>query len=471
MGVERKVALRPGAGSDSPRPGKVAVSRRLALRLLTRVEVEGLFAAPLLDRFLESSRLSSLDKALLTELVYGTLRWQGRLDAVISPLLAFPLSRMNPWLRNILRLGAYQLLFLDRIPAYAAVDEAVELASSLFSSRQRDFVNAVLRRIAENPPSFQRPGPSSPRSQWVAYYSHPKELIEKWIGDWGEGEAAALMEANNQSPYLGVQVNLLKAGRSQVEEALRPESESVEEGSLVPHFLRVKGLSGVKGRRAWERGWFQIMDEASALVAYLLRPQPGEEVLDACAGKGGKSILLAQLMRNEGRIVAVDRNGEALSRLRENAQRMGVKVIEPIMADLEKDARFLGECKFDRILLDAPCSGLGTLRRHPEIKWRKPLASLPRLQSRQYSLLEVVSSYLKSGGILVYATCSPEPEEDEEVVERFLRSHPTFRLQDPSPFLPRPCPGLITPRGWVRTFPHRQGTDAFFAALIRSCPG
>jgi 16S rRNA (cytosine967-C5)-methyltransferase len=444
------------------------VSRKIALRILTRVEKEGLFAAPLLDRVLEGSRLSPLDKGLITELVYGTLRWQGRLDSILSPLLRFPLQKMDPLLRNILRLGAYQILFLDRVPAFAAVDEAVELASSLTSRRQGDFVNAVLRRIAEQPPSLKAPDSASDLAQWAAYYSHPEELVREWIEDWGEQEAAAFMGANNQTPSLGLQVNALRADLSTLKEALGEQVTEKEEGRLVPNFLRVRGLNPIRGTHPWRKGWFQVMDEASALIPHLLHPQPGEEILDACAGKGGKAALLAQLMEDNGRITAVDLDQNALALLKGNSQRMGIHILEPIRGDVRGCDALRGR-KFDRILLDAPCSGLGTLRRHPEIKWRRALSSLPRLRTLQSSLLEGVAPYLSSGGILLYATCSPQPEEDEEVVEDFLRSHPSFCREDLKPFLPKPASGVVTPEGYVRTFPHHHGTDAFFAARLRLC--
>lgn len=444
------------------------MSRRIALRILLRVEREGLYAAPLLDRALEQSRLSPLDKALTTELVYGTLRWQGRLDAILSPFLRFPLQRMDPLLRNILRIALYQLFFLDRIPAFAVVDEAVKLATSRSSPRQGDFVNAILRRIAEQPPSIDPPGSSTDLAHWVAYYSHPKELIRKWIQDWGEEEAAALMEANNQIPDLGLQVNALKADAQSLLPTLEGQLEQREEGRLVPNFLRVRGLWGIRHSRSYREGWFQIMDEASALIPYLLHPQPGEEILDACAGKGGKAAILAQLMENRGRILSVDLSRKALQMLKENSKRMAISIIEPLWGDVRETEALRGE-KFNKILLDAPCSGLGTLRRHPEVKWRRPLASLPRLRALQLSLLEAVASHLSPGGALLYSTCSPEPEEDEGVIEEFLRSHTCFSVEDLTPYLPRPRGGLITSLGYLRTFPHRHRTDAFFAARLRLC--
>jgi 16S rRNA (cytosine967-C5)-methyltransferase len=444
------------------------MSRRIAVAILMRVEKEGLFAAPLLDRTLERSRLSPLDKGLTTELVYGVLRWQGRLDAILSPFLRFPLPQMDPLLRNILRLAVYQLFFLDRIPAFAATDEAVKLAASSISPRQGDFANAILRRIVEQPPSISAPGPAKDLEEWAAYYSHPQELIRKWIEDWGEKEAAALMEANNQTPYLGLQVNTLRADAPALLRALSAQLEREEEGHFVPNFHRVRGFWGIRRTRPWMEGWFQIMDEASALIPHLLHPEPGEEILDACAGKGGKAALLAQLMEDRGRVTAVDINRKALAMLKENCRRLGIHIIEPLWGDI-RDPQAIRGRKFEKILLDAPCSGLGTLQRHPEIKWREPLSSLPRLRFLQLSLLKAVALHLSPGGIVVYSTCSPQPEEDEEVIEDFLRSHPSFSVEDLSAYLPKSVAGAITPRGYLRTFPHRHGTDAFFAARLRSC--
>ena len=444
------------------------MSRCAALNILMRVEKEHAFAAPLLDRRLEQSHLSPLDKNLTTELVYGVLRWQGRLDAILSPLLRFPLRQMDPALRMILRLGVYQLLFLDRIPPFAAVDEAVKMAVSQGSRKQGDFVNAILRQIAQEPPQIRPPESPSDLAGWVAYYSHPEDLIQAWIRCWGEEEARSLMEADNQIPYLGIQVNTLQTDASNLKQALPAQLKEMEEGCLVPNFLRVRGFSGIRDTDPYRNGWFQVMDEASALIPYLLHPQPGEEILDACTGKGAKATILAQLMENRGRIFGVDIDRKALQMLRENSQRLGAHILEPLYGDVRKRGTIGGKT-FDKILLDAPCSGLGTLRRHPEIKWRSPLASLPQMRSLQSSLLEAVASYLRPGGVLLYSTCSPQPEEDEEVVGSFLRSHSSFQAEDVSPYLPKPAAGAITSQGYLRTFPHRHGVDAFFGARLRRC--
>jgi 16S rRNA (cytosine967-C5)-methyltransferase len=445
---------------------RVGVSRRMALSILMQVEKEILFAAPLLDRRLEQSHLSPLDKNLTTELVYGVLRWQGRLDAILSPLLRFPLRQMDPALRTILRLAVYQLLFLDRIPTFAVVDEAVKMAHG--SKRQGDFVNAILRQIANNPQQISPPAPSSDPAKWVAYYSHPQDLIERWIECWGEEESRALMEADNRIPYVGVQGNTLKADASSLQEALSARVKVLEEGPLVPNFFRVQGLFGIREAQPYRDGWFQVMDEASALIPYLVDPEPGEEILDACTGKGAKAAILGQLMENRGSITAVDTNGKALQILKDNSGRLGVSIIEPVWGDVRK-REAIGSKLFDKILLDAPCSGLGTLRRHPEIKWRSPLTSLRRLQSLQSSLLGGVAAYLRPGGVMLYSTCSPMPEEGEEVIADFLRSHPSFGTEDLGPYLPKASKGAVTRQGYLRTFPHRHGTDAFFAARLKCC--
>jgi 16S rRNA (cytosine967-C5)-methyltransferase len=230
----------------------------------------------------------------------------------------------------------------------------------------------------------------------------------------------------------------------------------------------VQGLFGIRETHPYREGWFQVMDEASALVPYLVDPQPGEEILDACTGKGGKAAILGQLMENRGNITAVDIHRRALQILRNNSRRLGISIIEPVWGDVRKPGS-IGAKTFDKILLDAPCSGLGTLRRHPEIKWRNPLASLPQLRSLQSYLLEGVAPYLRPGGVLLYSTCSPMPEEDEEVIEDFLRSHPSFEAEDLTPYLPKPSKGAVTRQGYLRTLPHRHGTDAFFAVRLKCC--
>ncbi|MBI3989407.1 MAG: 16S rRNA (cytosine(967)-C(5))-methyltransferase RsmB [candidate division NC10 bacterium] len=440
-------------------------ARRVAFEVLLRVERTKAYANFLLDAMLKRFPLPERDRALVTELVYGVLRWRGRLDRLIAEASSRPLKETPPDLLTILRLGSYQLLFLDRIPAYAAVDESVKLAARTGGPGVKAFVNAALRTIHRAGEKFLQRKPGEDELSYLAsLYSHPRWLLPRWKARLGE-EALSLLRANNEIPPVSLATNRLKASPEKVFGTLWDLAEQVEEGLWVPGFFRVKGASSLLTSDAFKAGWFFPMDEAAALPILLLDPQPGERILDACAGGGGKTTLMAALMKGEGKILALDTSERAMTRLQEALKRLLVRSAKPLLGDARNAHReIVGPV--DRILVDAPCTGLGTLRRHPEIKWRVGLKDLERLQALQLQILEGVLPCLKVGGILVYSTCSTEPEENEGVVEAFLKRHRELVREDPAPFLPGKGEGLVGD-GYLRTFPHRHGTDGFFAARLR----
>lgn len=446
-------------------------ARALAFQVLLRVDRERAYANLFLDALLKRSFLTEEDRALATELVYGVLRFRGRLDRIIAEVSSRPLEQISLEVLNVLRLGAYQLLFLDRVPAYAAVDQAVKLAGKVGGEGARAFVNAVLRRIQREGEGLLRRRPHEDELDFLAaFYSHPRWLLERWLNRLGE-EAFAFLKMNNEVPPLSLGTNLLKAKPEEVGEALKQLAASVEGSPWVPGFFRVKNGGRLFQSGAWREGLFFVMDEAAALPVYLLDPKPGERILDACSGGGGKTALMAGLMGDEGKVLALDQSGRAIRRFKEACRRLGIQSAEPILGDARK-AHELIRAPVDRIFVDAPCTGLGTLRRHPEIKWHLRPEDIERLSRLQIEILKGVASCLKEGGVLVYSTCTPEPEEDEEEVEAFLKAHPEFILEDASPYLPAqelvegPALSLVE-GGFLRTSPHRHGTDAFFAARFR----
>jgi len=442
------------------RAGPVSQSRYEALQILVRVEQDRAFADIALEHALERSALEPRDAALCTELVYGTIRWQRHLDWRLGPHLRRGMPKLDPWVRALLRLTAYQIYFLDRVPRYAAVDEAVSVAR--LKSRTpgpAEFVNAVLRSLTRA--SGAPPVPASPVEAAGVRWSFPDWLVERWIARHGAEDAAALMAASNERPPVAVRANRLRTSRDALAARLRAdEAADTRPSALAPEGLVVRG--GAPGRwRAFAEGWCTVQDEASMTVARLLDPQPGERVADCCAAPGTKATHLAELMDDRGSIVAMDPQAARLKLVERAAGRLGVTIIETRVGSAESlGPRSPG--RFDRVLVDAPCSNLGVLRRNPEVKWRRTEDDLRRLSAKQQAILDAAAAMARPGGVLVYATCSMEPEENEEVVGPFLARHPDWSVDPPAGH-----PGALDASGFVRFLPHRHGTDGFTAVRLR----
>ena len=438
--------------------------RILAVSILANVEHSGAFAENELDKALRSGKLGDVrDRRLLTEIVYGTLRMRGRLDWLIDSFYPPGAEALERDVRNILRTGLYQLFFLDRVPEYAVVNEAVTIAKRIRSASAM-LVNAVLRTAARSRrnivyPDFNR----DPAGYISIFHSHPRWLVDRVIGILGIPETAAFCKANNETPPLTVRVNTLKISRREMESELRKTGLSSRPTMFSPDGLKIHGNTDALGGTAcFQEGRIRIQDEGSQLISHIVDPKPGESVLDLCAGTGGKTNHLAQLMKNEGHILACDISGERIHALRGHAAAMGVTIVEALVADASEDDITDGD-PFDRILVDAPCSGSGTLRRNPEIRWRLSPERVRTLVRLQEEMLLRSEKFLKPGGTLVYATCSIMPEENEEVVLAFLRKHPGYRIVPPPSSA---VAGLLGPDGFFRSFPHRHGTDGFFAARL-----
>ena len=442
------------------RAGPVSQSRYEALRILVRVEEDRAFADIVLEHALEHARLDPRDAALCTELVYGTLRWRRHLDWRLAPHLKRPLDKLDPWVRALLRLTAYQLFFLDRVPRWAAVDEAVSLAK--LKARKPgppEFVNAVLRSLTRATGS--PPLPALPVEAAAVRCSFPDWIAARWTERYGLKEAEALMTASNDRPPTTIRVNTLRISRDAFAAHVRDEelartrpTELAPEGLIVDH--------GAVGRwAAFAEGSFTVQDDASMLVARLLDPKPGELVADTCAAPGTKATHMAELMANRGRIVAMDPQAARLKLVSKAAARLGIGIIE---AHLGGAAALAGRwrSKCDRVLVDAPCSNLGVLRRNPDVKWRRTEEDLRRLQEKQKTIIAAAASMVKPGGRLVYATCSLEPDENEAVVAS-LPGYGTEWQPDP----PDGFPVAPDSQGFVRLFPHLHGTDGFTAIRLR----
>jgi len=442
----------------------VTIARRLAYQALWRVVTQSSFSSYLLPAFVERESLSDRDQRLMTKLVYGCLRWQGRLDWVISRFSHFPLSALELPVLITLRLGCYQLLFLDHIPPSAAVKESVELAKMCGSPGSASLVNAVLRQICrqEGPIPF----PQAEKNQLgylTVTQSHPRWLVERWLGRFGFQETAELVKANNRKPPLFIRVNRLKTTPEKLRRELEQEGIEVESSRYLPDSFKV-----VKGKITrsipLKEGLCYLQDGASQAVSFLVSPHPGDEVLDVCAAPGSKACHLASLMENRGFIVANDIHLHRLKVLRENCCLLRAGNVRLVATDFTRPPGLRHE--FDRVLVDAPCTSLGRIRRSPELKWRRSPEDVELLSAKQGSLLFYSSQMVKKGGLLVYAVCSWELEETDEVVGSFLDKRSSFRVVDPQDYLPGSLCPLVAKDGFLRTYPHRHNMDGFFAAVF-----
>jgi len=432
--------------------------REVALRILRRVEVDRSF----LDRLLDAERSrgrSPEDKNLLQELTSGTVKRQLRLDWVLGRFLHRPLQELTPWIRNILRLGAYQLLFLDRIPHYAVVNESVELAKRYGHRGTSQLVNAVLRRLIREADRIAYPDrEADPVAHLSVVGSHPEWMVRRWITRYGLEEAERLCDANNARPTVSIRANTLKVDPEALADGLRSESVATTPSPWLEEFLEVRGNGHLWETWAFRDGWFQPQDPSAGFASLLLAPRPGERILDMCSAPGGKTTHLAQCMRNDGEIVALDVHEGRLRELEENVRRLGVTIVRAVRAD----ARAYTDRPFDRILIDAPCSGLGVLRRRADARWHRREEDIPQLADLQRGLLACAARLLCAGGVLVYSTCTIEPEENEEAVHAFLRAHEDFRLEPASSSIPSDLAEKC-----VHTLPHRHGIDGTFTARMR----
>jgi 16S rRNA (cytosine967-C5)-methyltransferase len=472
--------------------------RQIAVRVLGQRKAGGEFTENLLDRALNSSSssfsssssqiksrtrtkdedekgLSSADRGLCQELVYGVVRWQVALDWLIARKTGG--REQKPGLQNLLRLGLYQIFWLDRIPDHAAVHETVELAKHGGFGQQAGFVNAILRGYLRETDATRKLLADLKTTDPATGCSHPEWLVARWQKYFGAEKTAQLLNWNNTPPKTFARVNMLKFGRggsplpagggasfpaSRLVGSLAPPKDDGAHGVTRPTFENVGDLLACWRaenvdydfvRRDWleenlvfelkshpslnslasfRDGWFYVQDPSTFLAARELGAQPGETILDLCAAPGGKTTFLAQLMRNEGKIIACDVSEERLKLIRENCQRLGVTCVTPILFP----AFSLQPLAFDRILVDAPCSNTGVLRRRVDLRWRISPEEISRLQQTQLDLLKHAATKLKPDGVLVYSTCSLEPEENGEVVREFLREHTGFKLENERALLP-----------------------------------
>jgi 16S rRNA (cytosine967-C5)-methyltransferase len=434
--------------------------RGTAVKVLNRVERTDSYLDKVLDSELRSGELSDLDKGLLNEIVHGVLRWQNKLDWVLNGFSHGNFSKSEINVKNTLRVALYQILYLERIPHSAAVNEGVEFIKRIRGDKPAGLVNAVLRNIIRNIEGIRYPDPAEDEVQYLAvFYSHPHWMVKRWLRRYGREETERLMMANNDRPSMALRINRLKIDPAVFKNQLTEQQIAFTPSAYLSHFVRVKTLSRIGQMDLFRNGMFTIQDESAALACQLLDARPGDRVFDFCAAPGGKTTNLSEMMNNTGVIIALDKYEAKLSMISGSAERLGLRNIQLRATD----AITFEESPADRILLDAPCSGLGTLAKKPDMKWKRDQMDIVKLVATQRAMLENAARLLKPGGTLVYSTCTIEPEENEDVIGAFLGDHPEFRIDPAGQFV---HPDLVAPEGWIATLPHRHGMDGSFAVRL-----
>jgi 16S rRNA (cytosine967-C5)-methyltransferase len=440
--------------------------REAAVDILLKIEKNQAYSNLLINDTIKKMTVPAIDVPLLTELVYGTVQYQKRLDFYLQAFSKKPLVKLDKWVLVLLRMTVYQLVFLDRIPDHAAINEAVEIAKSRGHKGISGMVNGILRSMLRGDlPDYHLIDDEVERM--AVETSHPEWLLKRWIEQYGKDKARQIATANLATPVQSVRVNKVRISKQEVIALLKEDGLEIEESELIPESLRIKRGSVVK-TSAFKQGLVTIQDEGSMLVAKILAPNPTERVLDACAAPGGKSTHLAELMNDTGDIISVDIHAHKVKLIEQQKDRLQLKAIQGMVSDARELKESFPNEQFDKILVDAPCSGLGVIQRKPDLKWSKQSADVNRLAMIQDEILEKVWPLLKKNGRLVYSTCTIDQEENEDVVESFVKRHHDAEFDDT--FSER-LPELIRDHkepltGMVQLFPGEFGTDGFFISSL-----
>ncbi|WP_084411447.1 16S rRNA (cytosine(967)-C(5))-methyltransferase RsmB [Paenibacillus glacialis] len=409
-----------------PSKGHKLTARELAMDVLTRVEQEGAYSNLQLNAGLQRASLIREDAALATELVYGTIARLNTLDYFLRRYVSKGMDKLQPWVRSLLRMSLYQLMYLDRIPPHAVVNEAVNIAKSRGHQGISGMVNGVLRSVLRGKDDLILPEGLTPLERISLEQSHPRWLVKRWIKQYGEQTAEAICAANNEPPSISVRVNTTMITREKLIQDMLEQGMEVIPSPLTSEGILVKSGGNMALTDWYREGFLSVQDESSMLVGEAVGPKPGMKILDCCAAPGGKSVHMTELMKDDGVVVANDQYPHKEKLIRDQAERLGLTSIETTVGDALNLRDKYPDESFDRILLDAPCSGLGVIRRKPDLKWTKTVEDIEEIASLQYELLEKISPLLRVGGILVYSTCTIEPQENEEMIRRFLDNHPEF---------------------------------------------
>lgn len=441
-------------------------ARSIAVKILTRVERTDSYLDKLIDYEIRTSEtLNDYDKSLLNEICHGVIRWMRRLDWFLNGFYRGNWEKCTPEIKNTLRVALYQILFLNKIPDFAAVNEAVEFVKKISTQKHADVVNGLLRTIIRTKSELVLPTREIDEVKYLGIMqSHPNWMVKRWIQRFGFEEAEQLAESHNKRPILTLRINTLKTSRDEVLKKFDEKQIVYRTCKYIDYFVTLRLMSKIYLDEDFQNGLYTVQDESAGLPSILLAPNENDVILDMCAAPGGKSTHIAQLLGGKGAVYAVDKFDAKIKMIKQTAERLSVTNVEYIQDDaLDFQSEKVKDIKFDKILLDAPCSGLGVLSKKPEIRWKRELQDIIVLSELQKKMLNAAPKYLKPGGVIVYSTCTTEQEENMDVVKDFLEKNPDFMIDDASKYVNKE---LINSEGCIETFPHKHGIDGAFAARL-----
>ena len=441
--------------------------RQIALEILTDINDKGAYSNIALKKALQSHKhLSPLDKAFITEIVNGTLKYQIQIDFIIKQFTKMKLNKIAPMILNILRIGVYQIKFMTKVPVAAACNESVKLAKKFGHTGTVKFTNGVLRNIARNVMDLPLPSKKDAEEYISIKYSHPKWLVRMWLKYYSRDFVEKLCEANNRAPYVTLRINTLKVNREEVKKIAVQLQMEIEDGVFWEEAIRVKGMYDLKKTDLYTKGYVQVQDESSMLVGHVVAPKEGDFVLDVTSAPGGKATHVAQLMQNKGTVIARDLHQHKIKLIEETSQRLGITCIQAQIFDATKlDLSLIDQA--DLVLVDAPCSGLGIIRKKPDIKMKKNECDFKDIIEIQKNILSTCHHYVKQGGSLIYSTCTINPEENIEQVNWFIKNY-DFELEDISKYLPEKLRDHESAlEGYIQLYPHIHHCDGFFIARLK----